>query len=546
MEKSSRLPKTSNLLQTPSSPNSPTKPIVVQSGFKAIVPRRQSESTKFNLNARISIGPHRASEASTAGQAASTSTQRADDNSNSLPSPELESPNNEPVLHLSTVPEDAPELPLSPTRLTNEKPELASLVPQTPRREGLNSNLRSTRTSRIKIFELNAVKRLNTTEIQRINDDECNSSSNSESENLVKKPKYQSKGIDGFVVFVNPDGDSDFEDESVEEPVENMRLGHRIPPNQLPFFHPPRSFAQEEMPKYNRRLEERPAFRPSEKKDSISINPAFTKLIGNKEKLKLIRPNLPPGIKVDANGSLSGAQITTHFPSAGSNVKYLGRKIETELQEQGKKNINSLNLPPKKANGVLVVNAAVGDLSRAYYEIPNFDGSPNLNAKAKDSGVVAQALFDFAGNENSALVLSNLLLQTIPIIFLSSMANGKGEDIAGYLRYVTKNQARVGKTTILDKNGVKQMIVTEGMGGTRFKISRDGNQFKVAVKLNAYLEHRADQNVLPIHQGGAIGVKFETEIYVDAGQAERKVLVLTMPNGIKSEWSGCLDLSLVN
>jgi hypothetical protein len=259
-----------------------------------------------------------------------------------------------------------------------------------------------------------------------------------------------------------------------------------------------------------------------------------------------MRANLPPRIDVDINGNLSGTQITTHFPSAGSNKKYFGIKIETALQEEANAAINSEVLPPKLENGVLIVNAAVADLARHYYEIPNSNGSTNFSGKTKDSGAVARALLDFAGDENSALVLSSLLLLKIPIIFLSSLPSAKGEDIGQFLRYVTSNKSKYEKKSILDRNGNKQTVNSHGMGGTRFKVSRDGDQFKVLVKLDAYLEHRAVPRVLPIHQGGAIRVKFEAELIIDVEQARARNLVLAMPAGIKSEWSGRLDLSLMN
>ena len=44
----------------------------------------------------------------------------------------------------------------------------------------------------------------------------------------------------------------------------------------------------------------------------------------------------------------------------------------------------------------------------------------------------------------------------------------------------------------------------------------------------------------------SINVKFRTEIVIDGAKARAKILAITVPKGIISEWSGGFDISLIN
>ena len=189
MERFTRLtPKTPKRLQTSSTPTSPTDHAKVKHKLANLL-TRPSERKAL---------PRRTSESSNAERSEGTNRQRTNDNRDSFSNAESDSSNKESILLLPRPLENMRDLPLTPSRLTSERPELALPVPQTSRREGLKPNPhRPPRPSHIKAFGSNALGRSDAVQIQRINDDNLNSSSNSESRPLgVDSPnKSSTEGI---------------------------------------------------------------------------------------------------------------------------------------------------------------------------------------------------------------------------------------------------------------------------------------------------------------------------------------------------------------
>jgi hypothetical protein len=116
--------------------------------------------------------------------------------------------------------------------------------------------------------------------------------------------------------------------------------------------------------------------------------------------------------------------------------------------------------------------------------------------------------------------------------------NQNQEDLSPYLRVLTPGQAR----QINSQFGLQ--LETEGVGGTKFKLSRSGDDFKISVTLNALLEQPREQ-LLPMRRDQPIAVQFSTEIIVNADAARKQALKLDMPGGVRCDWKGRLDSNLV-
>lgn len=258
-----------------------------------------------------------------------------------------------------------------------------------------------------------------------------------------------------------------------------------------------------------------------------------------KENLAKMNPYLrylPAGATLNPNGTFGGTYISHLFPENTIHVDW-EKVIEVEFAKRGNNLINHKNLPPKQVGGVRVINASEADFPRAKYQIPHRDGRPHIDGRFKDGAVVAKALREFTGNDSATVVLSSLMIQETPGSFFFAMQNQSGADLFPYLRILTPGQARE------INRKLKSQLKTEGMVAN-FKLSRSGEDYKITVTLDVLLEQPRVQ-LLPMRVEHPMEAHFEAEIIVNAEAARKEVLELKMPGGVKCEFKGRLDPSLV-
>jgi hypothetical protein len=255
---------------------------------------------------------------------------------------------------------------------------------------------------------------------------------------------------------------------------------------------------------------------------------------------------LPTGVTVDDRGNLAGGQTLTHVPvdSTGHMAHYAGRSIEDAFnEEKGASVRNTAN--HKLVGGQKIVNQATRDLWRLDYTIPQNAGGPfrssNIASKDPDtrSATVAQALRQFAGSDAATTVLSEMLTQST-LIGLPQCFTKAGDKEVRYDFLSTQNTT--GRTpTIRGADNSLTAVDASSMGGAKFVLSRQGNDFKVSVQWEIYAEPKYGQHeTLPVHKDGCVRIDCNVDYIINGASAQNGQLQVSIPNGVQTQFSGRL------
>ncbi|MDR6855554.1 hypothetical protein [Variovorax guangxiensis] len=287
-------------------------------------------------------------------------------------------------------------------------------------------------------------------------------------------------------------------------------------------------------------------------------------------KLDRILKYLPAGASLDKHGNLSGkCQFTTfalnHLRFPASDIQDV---IHQELRPFLK--LEDEKLRPQALDGVLLVKLADADFHRLNYQFQDTDGTikakiplPNVDqvneyltyhnysedirktAEEKlRSRQIGHALLDFVSDENAtpeantstALVLSSLLTQRVGEL-LTAAVYGDNSPLKMASEGSTKWSNR--EVTIKDNQGQTVPVQAKQYGALVYTLSREGNDFKLAIDFPTYAEARDGyKGEIPLHENGVIGVHISTEIRVRGDAARNGELSITLPSGVEVEYSG--------
>lgn len=288
-------------------------------------------------------------------------------------------------------------------------------------------------------------------------------------------------------------------------------------------------------------------------------------------KLDRILKYLPTGAILDKHGNLSGKSLFTTF--ALNHLRFPACTIEDVIhQELGSfLNLGGVEeLRPKALGGVLLVNLADADFHRLNYQFQDADGTikpklplPDVNQvneyleyhnfseniretaeKKLRSRQIGQALLDFVSDanaapeakDNTALVLSSLLTQRVGELLTAVVYGDKSP-----LKMASEGSTKWSKREVTIKDGLGQTIPVHAKqyGALVYTLSREGNDFKVAIDFPTYAEPRDGyKREIPLHENGVVGVHISTEIFVSGDAARDGELSIRLPSGVQVEYSG--------
>jgi hypothetical protein len=80
------------------------------------------------------------------------------------------------------------------------------------------------------------------------------------------------------------------------------------------------------------------------------------------------------------------------------------------------------------------------------------------------------------------------------------------------------------------------------LGAAKWKLSKQGADFKISIDLQMYAESTSPKD-LPLHENGVIGVRFKFDLIVDGDEAAKGKLDLSIPDGIEATFSGRLSMN---
>lgn len=292
--------------------------------------------------------------------------------------------------------------------------------------------------------------------------------------------------------------------------------------------------------------------------DVITFMPSTTKELTGKSLKELasmagdalneakLAQNLPAGMNADAKGMVTGRQVTTTVPtdSTGLLRTFAGKDLATTLQGI-KRGILTPTSKYTMIDGQKVCNQATKDFWRLDFNVPLPNGSrfKSSDDRSKDQNIrnknATAAIRQYAGSDAATTVLSSVLTQGTISHLPGCLAKPDGKETK--FEYHSAF-SRVGRDfTMRNADGSKTPVEPRFVGGAKWNLSKVGNDFKVSV---SWLAHAAPkegfENELPLHKDGVIGVQFDVDFIVDGAAASRGELVMTMPGGVRSEFTGRL------
>jgi hypothetical protein len=296
----------------------------------------------------------------------------------------------------------------------------------------------------------------------------------------------------------------------------------------------------------------------------LGLGPTATEL----KKLALIRKNLPASMILDANnGNLTGISSMRHHPEypEGPGDYFAGKPSDFQgiFRENAKLNMNRKNQEVANIAGHDFVLQANNDFWRLNYEFVFENGEQfrSTDIAAKDqiprNEAVAGALVKFAGSPHAAFVLSSLLLQGPLSLIVLSLGNADKKPLHHLRPINSMNTAKrldataMGREqppfTIFKSDGTRELIDTQGYGAAKFKLSRQGDDFKLSIGWQSYYdlkydEHDVRSDALPLKEGDVIGARFDIDIIINGPLAGQRMLELST-EGIEAKFSGRLTMN---
>lgn len=293
----------------------------------------------------------------------------------------------------------------------------------------------------------------------------------------------------------------------------------------------------------------------------LGLGPTASEL----KKLTLIRKNLRASMILDAtNGNLTGTSLMRLHPEypEGPGDYFAGKPADFQ-------GIFTQNAQTNIAKGIAeiggheFVKQAANDFWRLDYEFSFDDGEQFRSAdiQTKDqqarNEAVAGALVKFAGSPEAAFGLSSVLLQGPLSLIVLSLGDPDKKPLY-HLRSINAwntqkklDDAAKGKEqppfTLYKSDGTRELIDTLGFGAAKFKLSRQGDDFKLSIGWQSYYDLKYDEDdvrseALPLKEGDVIGARFDIDIIIKRSDDYKKTLILST-EGIEAKFSGRLTMN---